>query len=647
MADSDKTEIIVASAALFVSLIALLATLLQCLQQYFASARGFSQCNEKVMGGWHKSKTRKFRLEDLRFETEVEIPVIFVCPPANDKGALDGKIQLLDGTPQSLAYTWTEDYQKKDRKQRMRTSDNERASWTILLSAIQSMEIESQMWHRSQFDYFSSSQPPQTAFRQHGLPSEPPSLAESHTLVVAVQKKRMSWDTMPASITRPYATTTMCHLLEIIAAMGIYWKKFDRTNDRYRAEGNGFMVLGERVAELGLAFTFQVNGLSRFEKNRVIPVDEVKELCFGWVPTIFRSTQDKRRLEVPVDLLDLSTLLVATRSEIAETLQLIGCNHTSVATFMAPGRRVSHLFPISFEIVGMLSQNFHIENTFFTHLPNPTPDRWDARSIDLGKALRTFKGLCLQEPNDAGRTQVVVERLSDHISAILRHQGDDSIATLLRFRALHVALDDADELLTGRSKQSRRSETQDISLLRSSTQRTGSSSLLGLRRRFNAFVASPGPSPDSIPLRTTQEDEPPGLSLETPRQQRRRKTVQTVLRFHLQEVIRQLNLGDDRSRSMSPVPCASTTMDDVDVAGPDERQEKLMQLYYDQVRRVVVRKAAKADAEDAGLEADQNVTHDDIWCTLVFRMICWLMLHDFNKLDVQVPKTETHDNAVT
>merc|ERR1712000_440494 len=169
MADSAETEIIVAAAALFISLIALLATLLQCLQQYFASARGFSQCNEKVMGGWHKTKTRKFRLEDLRFETEVEIPVIFVCPPTNDRGALDGKIQLLDGTPQSLAYTWTEDYQKKDRKERIRTSDSERASWTILLSAIQSMEIESQMWHRRQFDYFSSSQPPQTAFRQHGL----------------------------------------------------------------------------------------------------------------------------------------------------------------------------------------------------------------------------------------------------------------------------------------------------------------------------------------------------------------------------------------------------------------------------------------------------------------------------------------------
>jgi len=38
--------------------------------------------------------------------------------------------------------------------------------------------------------------------------------------------------------------------------------------------------------------------------------------------------------------------------------------------------------------------------------------------------------------------------------------------------------------------------------------------------------------------------------------------------------------------------------------------------------------------------ANQPVSHDDVWCTLVFRMICWLMLHDFNKQDVQVSKSE-------
>lgn len=37
--------------------------------------------------------------------------------------------------------------------------------------------------------------------------------------------------------------------------------------------------------------------------------------------------------------------------------------------------------------------------------------------------------------------------------------------------------------------------------------------------------------------------------------------------------------------------------------------------------------------------ADESVSHD-VWCVLVFRMICWLLLHNFNKQDVQVSKSE-------
>lgn len=44
--------------------------------------------------------------------------------------------------------------------------------------------------------------------------------------------------------------------------------------------------------------------------------------------------------------------------------------------------------------------------------------------------------------------------------------------------------------------------------------------------------------------------------------------------------------------------------------------------------------------DDVQSLADEQVSHADIWCTLVFRMICWLMLHDFNKMDVQLPKSE-------
>ncbi|KAK3899338.1 hypothetical protein C8A05DRAFT_37043 [Staphylotrichum tortipilum] len=44
------------------------------------------------------------------------------------------------------------------------------------------------------------------------------------------------------------------------------------------------------------------------------------------------------------------------------------------------------------------------------------------------------------------------------------------------------------------------------------------------------------------------------------------------------------------------------------------------------------------DDEDAIISLESQASA--IWCTLVLRMLCWLLLHDFNKKDVQIPKSE-------
>jgi hypothetical protein len=44
------------------------------------------------------------------------------------------------------------------------------------------------------------------------------------------------------------------------------------------------------------------------------------------------------------------------------------------------------------------------------------------------------------------------------------------------------------------------------------------------------------------------------------------------------------------------------------------------------------------DPEDETTKLESKASA--IWCTLVLRMLCWLLLHDFNKKDVQIPKSE-------
>ena len=344
-------EVVVAAVALVVSLVALFATFMQVMQQYYASAAGYAQCNDKVMGKWAESKTRRFTWDEMRFEVQFDTLVIFVSPPSNKFGPVPNEhIYFLDGSEQSLKDTWTDSnmdqrkaYGQRSRKEQIHTADNERASWALLLSAVQRMESDSRDWQQEKYKEMG---PPQDWAQIHGLPTTPPSVHEHHTLTVALQRKRKSWDTMPATIARPYATTTMCHMIEMMAVLGVYWKEFDRTRDRYRAEGNGFMVLGERLSDPGLMFSFQIYGKCTFEQNRVIPVDEVKELCFGYVPTIYRETLDQRRLEFPNDEPhNLSSLQMSSRSEIAESLILIGCNNNTVHYFIDEGKRTSHLFP--------------------------------------------------------------------------------------------------------------------------------------------------------------------------------------------------------------------------------------------------------------------------------------------------------------
>jgi hypothetical protein len=68
-----------ALTALIISLIALVATFAQLLQQYFATADGYRQCLPEVMGDDWGSKTRKnMRWRELRYETLYYVPSLSI-----------------------------------------------------------------------------------------------------------------------------------------------------------------------------------------------------------------------------------------------------------------------------------------------------------------------------------------------------------------------------------------------------------------------------------------------------------------------------------------------------------------------------------------------------------------------------------------
>lgn len=339
MSSTDNTELILAIVALIISVLAFVIAILQALQQYFASATGYSSCREAVIGKWSQFSRRRLLWSEFRIEVQFETPVIFVAKPENTRGPLgndedfrleDRKIIRLDGSYANLKYTSsTEEFneqQKKNKQQAVHTADNENATWCHLLMTIYQMEKESRSWQKESLGY-----PPP-------CDSSPP-----HSLVVCMQRKKRVWDSMPQGLSKPYATTTISHLIEIAAMIGIHWKNFDLNNDRYRAQGNGFVLYGSYVDNLGITFIFQKQGPTVFGQNRVIPTHGIKQLCFGLVPTIFY----REKLVDVDDRKDYATLQLGSSAEIADTLAEFGCDNNTINYYRKNPEesRHSHLFP--------------------------------------------------------------------------------------------------------------------------------------------------------------------------------------------------------------------------------------------------------------------------------------------------------------
>ncbi len=265
------------------------------------------------MGGWYTGTHRKLRMREFRFEVVFETPVIFTAPPDNKRGPIPNKqIHYINGSDKSRSETRVptpeaHEQAVREASQRVHTADDERASWLTLLTALEDNEATSRKWEERE----------RTKAPPRGKEIEPP----RYSLAVGIQAKTRSWDFIPSSITRPYATSAICHLVEVMAMLGVYWKSFDQSIWNLRAEGNGFILTSTTVHGLGVMVSFAVTGRSRFTDNRVIPTHEIKELAFGTVPNIF---DEKEAYMARAETQSLE-LVFGTDDDVTNTLESIGC----------------------------------------------------------------------------------------------------------------------------------------------------------------------------------------------------------------------------------------------------------------------------------------------------------------------------------
>ncbi len=180
-----------------------------------------------------------------------------------------------------------------------------------------------------------------------------------------------------------------------------------------------------------------------------------------------------------------------------------------------------------------------------------------------------------------------------------------------------------------------------------------------------------------------------------------RDLVRTVLREHFQEVLKMINGDDDdepepskppKKEDAKPKRRSAWDFDDVSAASPEDRQKLFMEIYFKDVLEEVKERAVRSfrkmttfrhhahgrtltptpssmksaylapperegspgDISQAGSDIESDVGTPQrrqelseletramvIWSCLMLRMLCWLLLHDFDRKDVQIPKSE-------
>ncbi|TGO66757.1 hypothetical protein BELL_0935g00030 [Botrytis elliptica] len=520
--------------ALIFSAIALLQICVLIFQHLLSGAKGYNRCSESVIGLWSKSTYRRFNVKEFRFEVVFDTPIISIASLINKQDPIINKgMFYIDGTLKSYRDTQVLERDPEHKKQmetiqRTHTADDERSSWIILLSSLQSRELQ----FRALDEEVRLKNP-----RMNGMIKGP-----EYELAVGVQVKTRCWNFVPGSVIRPYATTTISYIIEMMALMGIYWRVFDQSQWMLRAEGNGSIITSEVVRNLGVMITFTIVGKSNFGRDAVIPSNHTKELCFGSVPNIFEDGEDLAKDSVSQSLF----LNFGSQDNVELTLESLGCIPEFIERYK---KNHKHLFPVSFEIIGMLGKVLRLRKSALRMIPNPTQDYWLKKvgakpSWRITKLMTGFQKKLTELSELEGYSDM---HLDKHVifSIIEKWQDIESLGYIDEYNLgievqekIHDALDETTEFLLDETRQT---------------------------------------------------------------------DVLQVVVAHLEKVTKALN--DDTF----PL-CFIYSVN---------KEATLIEYYFDTILYSIVQ-----DADE-----DEKEQRHIIWVSLIFRMLCWLLLHDWNKDD--------------
>lgn len=292
----------------------------------------------------------------------------------------------------------------------------------------------------------------------------------------------------------------------------------------------------------------------------------------------------------------------------------------------------------------MLGKTLHIRHSCFRMLPNPTPYHWDKKFFSLRKLMKEFRKAILNDDIVQPTAQIfsltnMAEKIIDQLL------GDPLDFRIPLLEALREALDRCDEYLTDKVSRELtlmvlREHFQQVLRMINEEEDGGEEEEAGDR-------SAPLPRFDDLNSASPEERQQTFMDiyfavvLQDVRQR-------AVTAFNRRKSTRYAPSNHGRDPSVSstqsaPIPDVSGTSRSPSPQPPADWQHPDS---LGSIPLVSVSPANPRTLSDPTFQRIANITESletyatDIWCTLVFRMLAWLLLHDFHKKDVQIPKTE-------
>jgi hypothetical protein len=414
-----------ASAALAISLVALLTTIGQLLQQYLATADGYRRCQESVMGAYARKTRLKWKWREFRFETLYTTPEIFMvgdgAPNRNRQVILTGSKESRERSMVPAASTT------------MRTeSDN--VEWTRGDGPVQHEFVlqdnifphsaiyypyketenrgELACWVPFLYCLHETSQ----ACLSNEVPirEDPIDLPHSRVGLPAIMFRERSWDFQYPDVVRPLAKTTLSDIAIIARRMGMRWKDFRPSDGILRAEGHSQVITSTVVRSLGIVLQYSYTGQTQrlrragvspgnafatgpaaeaTSRKRIVTGSLLSEQEEIYIP---RSRSDRLGCGVlrSDPLLGLPDITVSTQSEIVTSLSFLdrtGASSTSLTSILKENPEFH--FRVA-DLVALMVQPVRYRGSRLVQVPAPSDNVHGVTTSSIGR--RAFRQ-CLEE----------------------------------------------------------------------------------------------------------------------------------------------------------------------------------------------------------------------------------------------------------